>query len=49
MQTSHDDVVLEKEDALARLWEMRQEMHNKRNDKVDAMMRAEIDRLRADL
>lgn len=49
LQTNFDDVVSEKEDALARVREVRREVDNKRNDKADVMMRAEIERLRADL
>lgn len=49
LQTSFDDVTSEKEDALARLREMRREVDNRRNDKADVMMRAEIDRLRTEL
>jgi protein HOOK3 len=49
LQTSFDNVITEKEEALTRLREIRQEMDNRRNDKVDVMMRAEIERLRAEL
>ncbi|KZT20261.1 HOOK-domain-containing protein [Neolentinus lepideus HHB14362 ss-1] len=49
LQTNFDDVTSEKEDALARLREMRREIDNRRNDKADVMMRAEIDRLRVEL
>ncbi|TFK46029.1 hypothetical protein OE88DRAFT_1066760 [Heliocybe sulcata] len=49
LQTNMDDVASEKEDALARLREMRREVDNRRNDKADVMMRAEIDRLRGEL
>ncbi|RDB21492.1 Protein Hook 3 [Hypsizygus marmoreus] len=49
LQTNFDDAVSEKDDALARLREVRREADNKRNDKADVMMRAEIERLRADL
>lgn len=49
LQTNFDDVVSEKDDVLAQLKEARREVDNKRNDKTDGMMRAEIERLRADL
>jgi protein HOOK3 len=49
LQTSHDDLVLEKDDALTRLKDLRREIDSKRNDKADVMMRTEIDRLRAEL
>lgn len=49
LQTTYDDVVSEKEDALVRLREARREVDSKRNDKADVMMRAEIDRMRIEL
>lgn len=49
LQTSFDDVSAEKEEALARLREVRREMDNRRNDKADVMMRVEIERLRNEL
>jgi len=49
LHTNFDDVVAEKEEALARLREVRREIDNRRNDKTDVMMRAEIERLRNDL
>ena len=49
LQTNLDDVIAEKEEALTRLREVRREIDNKRNDKAGVMMRAEIERLRADL
>jgi protein HOOK3 len=49
LQTNFDDVIAEKEEALARLREVRREMDHRRDDKVDVMMRAEIERLRAEL
>jgi protein HOOK3 len=49
LQTNFDDVIAEKEEALTRLREVRREMDNRRNDKADVMMRAEIERLRTDL
>lgn len=49
LQTNFDDAVSEKEDALARVREVRREVDSRRNEKADVMMRAEIERLRADL
>lgn len=49
LQTNFDDVVSEKDDALARLRNMQRDLESRRNDKVDVMMRAEIDRLRSEL
>jgi protein HOOK3 len=44
-----DDATAEKEDALAQLHALRREMDDRRNEKADVMLRAEIDRLRSDL
>ncbi|KAJ7632297.1 HOOK protein-domain-containing protein [Roridomyces roridus] len=49
LQTSHDDVVSEKEDAVARLKDVKREVDTRRSDKGDGALRGEIDRLRADL
>ncbi|EJF62459.1 HOOK-domain-containing protein [Dichomitus squalens LYAD-421 SS1] len=50
LQTNYDDVVSEKDDALAQLRQAQREADSKRVDtRGDAMMRGEIDRLRADL
>ena len=49
LQTNFDDVLSEREDALSKLREVQRDAHTQRNDKADIMMRAEIDRLRADL
>ena len=49
LQTNYDDVASEKEDLQARLREARHDAESRRNDKADGMMRAEIDRLRAEL
>lgn len=49
LQTSHDDTIAEKEDAITRLRDLRRELDDRRNDRADGLMRAEIDRLRADL
>jgi protein HOOK3 len=44
-----DDATAEKEDAYAQLRALRREMDDRRNEKADVMLRAEIDRLRSDL
>lgn len=49
LQTNFDDAIAEKEEALTRLREVRREIDNRRHDKTDVMMRAEIERLRTDL
>ena len=49
LQTNYDDVVAEKDDALSRVRDLNREQDNRRNDKSDSIMRAEIDRLRTDL
>ncbi|KAH7927726.1 HOOK-domain-containing protein [Leucogyrophana mollusca] len=49
LQSSFDDVVSEKEDALNRLREAQRDIDSRRNDNANVMMRAEIDRLRAEL
>ena len=49
LQARYDDVVSEKDDALARLREASRETDLRRNDKADVMLKAEIDRLRAEL
>ena len=50
LQSSLDDVVSEKEDALAQLRQAQRDADSKRVDsRGDAMMRAEIDRLRTEL
>ncbi|KAI8998901.1 HOOK-domain-containing protein [Trametes punicea] len=50
LQTNFDDVVSEKEDALAQLRQAQRDADTKRVDsRGDAIYRAEIDRLRADL
>lgn len=52
LQSNLDDAVQEKDEALARVRQFEREMEaeGRRNDgKADVMMRAEIDRLRADL
>lgn len=49
LQTNYDDALAEREDALVRLRELRRETDDKRSDKADGLMRAEIDRLRSEL
>jgi protein HOOK3 len=49
LQTNFDDVVSEKDDALARLRAASREVDSKRSDRGDVMMKAEIDRLRGEL
>lgn len=50
LQTSHDDAVSEKDDALAQLRQAQRDADNRKVDtRGDAVFRAEIDRLRADL
>lgn len=46
---AQDDAISEKTDALTRLKELERKNDDRRNDRADAMMRAEIDRLRLDL
>ncbi|KIK63774.1 hypothetical protein GYMLUDRAFT_57431 [Collybiopsis luxurians FD-317 M1] len=50
LQTTHDDTLSERGDLIAQLKEARREADSRRSDgKADAMLRAEIDRLRTDL
>jgi protein HOOK3 len=49
LQTTYDDVVSEKEDALAQIRKAKRDAETKRNEKADTMMRAEMDRLRTEL
>ncbi|KAG6861873.1 hypothetical protein C0995_010579 [Termitomyces sp. Mi166 len=49
LQTNFDDAVAEKEEALNRLRDVRREVDNKRNEKADGMLRAEVERLRNEL
>jgi len=49
LQTAHDDVISEKEESQAQLRQLRRDADNRRNEKADVMMRAEMDRLRAEL
>ena len=49
LQTTHDDILAEKEEARAQLRQLQRELGSKRSEKSDGMARAEIDRLRTDL
>ncbi|XP_006458316.1 hypothetical protein AGABI2DRAFT_176716 [Agaricus bisporus var. bisporus H97] len=49
LQTSYDDALSEKEDALAQLRQSKRDAETRRNEKADVMMRTEMDRLRTDL
>lgn len=49
LQTSHDDALSEKADALAQARQLRAEIESRRNDNASTMMKSEIDRLRAEL
>jgi protein HOOK3 len=49
LQTSYDDAISEKEDVVARLRDAQRTKDGHRNDKSDVFMKAEIDRLRAEL
>ncbi|KAI0273860.1 HOOK-domain-containing protein [Gloeopeniophorella convolvens] len=49
LQTHLDDAVSEKDDALARIRDVLQHADDRRSDKADQIMKAEIDRLRAEL
>lgn len=49
LQTTHDDMLSEKDEALAQLRSERNEAERGRNDKADVMLRAELDRVRVDL
>jgi protein HOOK3 len=49
IQSQLDDAVSERDDALARTRELQQQADTRRSEKADVMMKAEIDRLRAEL
>jgi len=46
---SHEEVVAEKEEAVGRMRRLEREADSRKNEKVDVMLRAENDRMRADL
>lgn len=49
LQTHLDDALSERDDALARARELVQQVDTRRSDKTDVIMKAEMDRLRAEL
>ena len=49
IQSQLDDAVSERDDAVARTRELQQQADSRRSEKADVMMKAEIDRLRAEL
>ncbi len=49
LQTHLDDALSERDDALARTRELVQQVDTRRSDKTDVIMKAEMDRLRAEL
>lgn len=49
LQTQYDEVLSERDEATANLREVRSDVDIRRHEKPDVMLRAEIDRLRADL
>ncbi|KAG9100611.1 hypothetical protein FS749_014201 [Ceratobasidium sp. UAMH 11750] len=49
LQTNFDDTTAEREEINSRLRDLRRQLDDRRHDKSDGIMRAEIDRLRADL
>ena len=49
LQSNHDEVMSDREETLAQLREAKRAMDMRRNEKSDVVLRAEIERLRADL
>jgi protein HOOK3 len=49
LQSSLDDAISERDDALSRARDLLQQADSRRSDKGDVIMKAEIDRLRAEL
>ena len=49
LQSHLDDAISERDDALSRTRELLQQVDSRRSDKGDVIMKAEIDRLRAEL
>ncbi|KAG7092196.1 hypothetical protein E1B28_008564 [Marasmius oreades] len=50
LQTTHEDLISERDDALAQARQAKQDLESKRSDgKADVMLRAENDRLRTDI
>ena len=49
IQSNLDDAISERDDALSRARDLLQQADSRRSDKGDVIMKAEIDRLRAEL
>ena len=49
LQSHLDDALSERDESLARAHELLQQADTRRNDKADVIVKAEMDRLRADL
>jgi len=49
LQSQHDDVLSERDDAVARTRELLHQADSRRSDKTDVGIKADMDRLRADL
>ncbi|KAG8733870.1 hypothetical protein FRC11_001080 [Ceratobasidium sp. 423] len=49
LQTNYDDAIAEKDELTSSVRDMRRQMDDRRHDKSDGIMRAEIERLRAEL
>lgn len=49
LQTNYDDTTAERDEINSHLRDLRRQLDDRRHDKSDGIMRAEIDRLRADL
>jgi protein HOOK3 len=49
LQSNLDDALSERDDAFSRARELLQQVDTRRNDKTDVVMKAEMDRLRAEL
>ena len=49
LQSNHDDLTSERDELGRRVRDLQREADTRRNEKSDALMRAEIDRLRAEL
>ncbi|CAE6460999.1 unnamed protein product [Rhizoctonia solani] len=49
LQTNYDDILAEKEELTSSVRDMRRQMDDRRQDKSDGIMRAEIERLRTEL
>ena len=49
LQSNYDDVLSERDDISARFNQASKDVENRRSEKTDTLMKAEIDRLRTDL